>query len=146
MLRREIGDDSFFKMLKKYFAEYKYKNASTEDLKKVCESVSGRNLGQFFKQWVYEGTGIINADFSYSAEKQPDGSFLVKLKLEQTQSGFQVYNFPLDIQFTGPDGNNITKSFYISQKEAFFEVSLPFSPQTVTPDPEGWLLAKLNKK
>lgn len=146
MLRKEMGDSSFFKTLRTYFSRYKYKSASTADFEKVCESVSGKNLNFFFKQWVYEGTGIILADYSYSVEKKNEKEYYIKMNINQTQSGYTVYCFPLDIKFTAPDGSNTVKTFYISRKDAYFEINLPFSPESVIPDPEGWLLAKLNKK
>lgn len=53
MLRRELGDSVFKKSIRKYYATYAGKNAETKDLQKVFEIVSGKDLSQFFKQWLF---------------------------------------------------------------------------------------------
>ncbi|MCT4594320.1 MAG: M1 family metallopeptidase [Anaeromicrobium sp.] len=51
-LRKELGDDAFFKVMKVYFDKYKYKIAKTEDFLNVCEQISNKNLEKFFKKWI----------------------------------------------------------------------------------------------
>ena len=146
MLRKEVGDSSFFRILRKYYNTYKYKNASTKDFINICESVAKKNLNYFFRQWVFEGTGIIKADFSYSVVNTEQNEYTVKVDFEQTQSGYPVYTFPVDLKFISADGNNVTKTFYIDKKTSHFEQKLQFQPQNVIADPDNWLLAKLKKK
>lgn len=51
-LRAMLGDDTFFKILRTYVEQYKFKIAYTEDFIKVCEEVSGKDLSKFFKLWL----------------------------------------------------------------------------------------------
>ena len=51
-LRIMLGDDNFFKILKTYVEQYKFKIAYTEDFVKVCEEVSGKDLSKFFNLWL----------------------------------------------------------------------------------------------
>ena len=51
-LRKELGDDVFFKAMRVYFDKYKYKNATTEDFVKVCEHISNKNMRENFKKWL----------------------------------------------------------------------------------------------
>lgn len=51
-LRTMLGDDTFFKILRTYVEQYKFKIAYTEDFIKVCEEVSGKDLTKFFKLWL----------------------------------------------------------------------------------------------
>ncbi|QXM06978.1 M1 family metallopeptidase [Crassaminicella indica] len=51
-LRKQLGDEAFFKAMKIYFDKYKYKNASTEDFIQVCEKVANKNLRGSFKKWI----------------------------------------------------------------------------------------------
>ena len=53
-LRLEVGDESFFKILKTYFVRYKNGNASTKDFIAVAEEVSGKDLAKFFQGWLYD--------------------------------------------------------------------------------------------
>ncbi len=50
-LRKILGDDTFFKIIKSYVEQYKFKIATTEDFVRVCEEVSGKDLTDFFKPW-----------------------------------------------------------------------------------------------
>ncbi len=55
-LRLEVGDEAFFKILRTYHDRYKNSNAATEDFVSVAEEVSGKELGEFFNNWLYSGT------------------------------------------------------------------------------------------
>jgi aminopeptidase N len=52
-LREKVGDDVFFSILRTWYGEFRYGNASTDDFIEVAERVSGQDLGQFFQVWLY---------------------------------------------------------------------------------------------
>jgi aminopeptidase N len=52
-LRQKIGDDQFFRILRSWYAEHKYGNATTADFIALAERVSGQELDQFFQIWLY---------------------------------------------------------------------------------------------
>ena len=56
-LRKTTGDERFFKALKKYYAEYKFKNVQPEHLVGVFEKIGADSNG-FFKSF-FDGTAII---------------------------------------------------------------------------------------
>lgn len=57
MLRYELESDSlFFSVIKKFLADFAYRNASTDDFLSIVESTSGKSFKKFFNQWYY-GTG-----------------------------------------------------------------------------------------
>ncbi|WP_165000303.1 M1 family metallopeptidase [Anaerophilus nitritogenes] len=51
-LRKKLGDEIFFQVMKVYFDKYKYKNANTEDFLGVCEKVSNQSLREEFEKWL----------------------------------------------------------------------------------------------
>jgi len=54
-LRQKIGnDDTFFAILRTWYAENRNGNASTADFVEVSERISGLELGNFFDVWLYE--------------------------------------------------------------------------------------------
>lgn len=55
MLRRLVGDDTFRRIVRTWAKRHAYGSVVTEDFQKVCEDVSGRDLGWFFAQWVRRG-------------------------------------------------------------------------------------------
>jgi aminopeptidase N len=52
-LRGKVGDDLFFRILRTWYGEYRYENASTADFVAVAEDVSGQQLDEFFEIWLY---------------------------------------------------------------------------------------------
>lgn len=145
MLRREVGDSAFFSILREYFRLYKYKTASTKDLADVCRSVSGKDLQHFFRQWVYEGEGIINLRYGMKQVKSGNG-YKVQIYLKQTQSGFDTYKFPLEISFKLENENaSFNKIFYIDSREKNIELDTGSKVKTLEFDPQNWLLASIKE-
>ncbi len=52
-LRKEIGDQNFKEGLQSHFQNFKGKDASTQDFINTAETVSERDLTQFFDDWIY---------------------------------------------------------------------------------------------
>lgn len=135
MLRHELGDEIFFKILKTYFKVYKYKNASTEDFKGICEKVSGMDLDYFFNQWLYEGIGIISLRYNWKYDNDK-----IHLKLKQVQTGFENYHFPMDILLENSQKDELKKVF-IASRDTTILINSSFIPSKLELDPGGWLLA-----
>ena len=51
MLRKEVGDDAFFKSLQLYLTQNKFKSAEIHNLRLAFEETTGRDLNWFFNQW-----------------------------------------------------------------------------------------------
>ncbi len=51
-LRQEVGDETYFKIMQTYYAEYKYRIANSDDLFDVIEQVSGKNVDPLIKTWL----------------------------------------------------------------------------------------------
>jgi aminopeptidase N len=55
-LRLEVGDAAFFEILRTYYKRYQYGDATTEDFIAVAEEISGKDLGDFFDNWLHGET------------------------------------------------------------------------------------------
>jgi len=83
MLRYELGDSLFFTAMRTYLERHAYGNATTEDLKKACEDISGKKLDWFFDQWVKQkGWPRIQID---TASSFVNGNRSLKLRITQVQ-------------------------------------------------------------
>ena len=51
MLRKEVGDEAFFKSLQLYLTQNKFKSAEINHLRLAFEEITGRDLNWFFNQW-----------------------------------------------------------------------------------------------
>jgi aminopeptidase N len=52
-LHLQVGDETFFKILKTYTERYRYGNAGTDEFISLAEEVSGQDLKVFFDQWLF---------------------------------------------------------------------------------------------
>ncbi len=52
-LREEIGAQPFARVLRRWAAEHRHRNAGTADLVALAEQVSGQELDAFFQTWIY---------------------------------------------------------------------------------------------
>jgi aminopeptidase N len=53
-LRNEVGDATFFRILRSWYAENKYGNVTTADFVARAERTSGRQLDALFQEWLFE--------------------------------------------------------------------------------------------
>lgn len=139
MLRWEIGDTLFFRSMRNYFETYKYKNASIEDFKKICEKTSGKNLDVFFDQWIYHGNGLIRAEYNWDYDED-DGKYTVDFELKQTQNGVIAYKFPLELKIKFEDGTTETDTVNVAGREFQFDLHCSKKPERITADPDNRLL------
>jgi aminopeptidase N len=144
MLRWEVGDSLFFKILRSYYENYKYKNASTKDFQTVCETLSGKNLNQFFNQWIYEGEGQIDLVYDWTSEKEDD-NYSLTIELKQTQDAYNVYHFPLEVEIMYKNGEEEFKTFYVDERLKQIDFKIKTDPSNITLDPNNWLLANIRK-
>ena len=88
MLRRLIGDDAFFRGLRRFYSENKYKKAGTEDLERAMTAEANRPLTRFFERWIY-GSGLPRVRYSTAVEGQE-----VVIRFEQVG---EVYDVPVTV-------------------------------------------------
>lgn len=135
MLRKELGDDLFYKGIKAYYDRYKFKNASTDRFKNVMSYISGKNLGVFFDQWLYSsGQPILKKQWIYFNNK-------VRIIIEQTQD--KTFEFPLDVELIYADGTSEVKSIFVDYKNAPFVIECNGDVTDIKLDPNNWLLFEL---
>jgi hypothetical protein len=84
MLRRLIGDDAFFRGLRRFYATWRFRKAGTEDVKAAFEEEANRDLDRFFDRWIY-GSTLPRIKFSYTID--PDA---VIVRFEQIGDIFDV--------------------------------------------------------
>ncbi|MCW9064756.1 MAG: M1 family aminopeptidase [Ignavibacteriaceae bacterium] len=144
MLRWEVGDSSFFNILRNYFETYKYSNASISDFKNICEKVSKKNLTKFFKQWVYS-EGQIELEYKTESIKL-ENNYLVKIPLQQVQEGNEAFYFPLEIKMLYEDNKQQIFRYEIMSRDTILEISMDAMPDSIELDPNRWLLADIFMK
>jgi hypothetical protein len=84
MLRRLMGDDAFFRGLRRFYSTWRFRKAGTEEVKNAFEIEGGRNLERFFDRWIY-GSSLPRVRFSYTTDRDA-----VTVKFEQIGEVFDV--------------------------------------------------------
>jgi aminopeptidase N len=131
MIRRELGDDVFWKCMQTYYNDYKYGNALTQDLEHVIERISGSDFSTFFKQWVFE-SGHPKLDIAWQFQNKT-----LALDINQTQNN--PFSFPLDIKINYADGTSDITTIKISEKSQHINIPSKKIVSTIELDPDTWL-------
>jgi aminopeptidase N len=135
MLRRVTGEDDFSKIMRTYFQAYRYQNASTEDFKAVCESVSGKPLDRFFEQWIYN-KGMPDIVYSHLSVLLPTGGAKVILSVQQIQKTGGSFHLPLDVRLAGVKDTTVV----VDEALERFVFTVNRMPDSLVLDPGGWVL------
>lgn len=144
MLRRELGDKTFFAGIKNYLNKHAYQNVVTADFSEAMSKTSGRDLGAWFKQWVFSpGHPVLDYSWSYD-----DNTKNVVLKVKQTQdvkSGTPIYNLPIKVALLSAGDVKLcrTVSVVSDRAEQEFQIPVTIKPDSLVLDPEHDLLAEL---
>jgi len=137
MLLHKLGEENFWKGIRRYYKAYRYKNALTKDFEKIMEKVSYKNLTQFFNEWIYRpGFPILKGGWKYDKQNKS-----LSISLTQVQSFKNSFHFPLDIGIYIKDKQSpIIKTFNIGRKENIFMLSFDSKPSKIVLDPDSWML------
>jgi aminopeptidase N len=140
MLRGQLGDDLYRKVIKTYLERNQFQNVETHDLSAVVEELSGRSFDQFFDQWVYRPHfPELNVTYAWDETLKT-----AKLTIKQTQpltNDIQLFNFPLKIRFKVGSAN-VDREITVNEKSEDFSFKLDKAPTIVRLDPDLIVLAK----
>ena len=88
MLRRLSGDEAFFRGLRRFYRDSRFRKVGTEDFRLAMERETGMSLERFFQQWIY-GSTIPRVKVGYRVE----GTDVV-LRVEQIG---EVFDLPVTV-------------------------------------------------
>jgi aminopeptidase N len=137
MLRDLLGEKSFQKGIRAYYAKYFNSNTTTDEFRLEMEKASGKDLKLFFKQWLYQPINpIVNAIWKYDISVKK-----LTLQLTQSQSGDFLFNVPVEVGYykTGSTTPTILK-MNLSRKQEVFSFLVPSAPEKLELDPRNVLL------
>ena len=134
MLRRQLGDSIFHQCIRQYYATYAGKNAETKDFQKIFETVSGKELSQFFRQWLFTPENpSLDITWKYDSTKKE-----IRLHIKQLQA--TNFQFPLTIALVSQSGSATDNTIIINKKDSDFVFSFPEKPKKLIMDPSTSLL------
>lgn len=129
-LREYLGDEVLFPALKKYVEAYSLKHATTKDFETFMSQATGKDLGDFFKQWIYR-PGFMGFEIDSLKGSFDGNTYNGTLFMEQKLCGTTEYGeaIPVPVTFFDKDGMKMEKRVIkINGPHTKAEVRLPFDP------------------
>jgi len=129
MLAQEMGQENFWAAMRSFDDEFLGKHANWEDIRRVCEEASGRDLSVFFDQWIRRGgappLAIESAIYDSSARE-------LRVTIDQDDAGFAV-DVPLRVGVVSRIEDHVVRV-----DGSTTEIRLPMTetPLTVELDPD----------
>jgi aminopeptidase N len=99
MLRRLIGDEMFFRGLRRFYAAARFRKAGTPELRAAFEAEAGRSLERFFARWIFE-SGVPRLTFDTRVETSGDGPGVLVVRFEQSE---RVFDLPVTVTIAYAD-------------------------------------------
>jgi aminopeptidase N len=141
MLRRTLGEDVFWRSMRAYVKRNAWKQAETSDLRHAFEDVSGRNLEQFFGQWVYRGGAPeITVEADWDDERR--ASRVVLTQTQEMSAAHPAFVADVDVWLVFEGGKIEKHTLHVDQRVSALVVACESEPEQVCVDPRASLLAK----
>jgi tetratricopeptide (TPR) repeat protein len=139
MLRKVMGDEKFFELMRRYVEEYRNKATNVDDFRKLATTVNGSDLSWFFAEW-YDRT--VYAHWTVNAAVTPDGAGGASTKVTVMQPD-DLVTMPADVTLIGEKGDRVVvKDVMLDKKETVVEAKSPFVPVKVVVDEDNWVLKR----
>ncbi len=142
MLRQYLGDSVFFNAVRYYGNTHAYSTATSYDLWNDFDTISGKDLGWFFKPWVF-GTWYAKDTIVWS--KQPNGA---NISFHQIKDNDSTDYFRLYVPVKGSTKAGLVAYDTVmmdSTQQSTATATFGFQPDTVIFDPDGLLLWRVVK-
>jgi hypothetical protein len=138
MMRRLIGDDAFFRGMRRFYTESRFRKVGSDDLRLAMEAESGRSLERFFERWVYN-TSLPKVAFSYRVETGSKGSEAV---LHFEQSG-ELFDLPVTVTVQYADRKATDVVVPVTDKVVEFRVPLTGPLRTIDVNKDDGTVAEI---
>lgn len=117
MLRRQLGDEAFFRGLRRFYTGNRFKKTATADVQWAFEVESRQDLDRFFEGWIHSsGSPVVRTSWAMA----PDGERAALLRYEQIG---RVFDIPVTATVTYAD--RTTGDTTVVLREAAGEIRIP---------------------
>jgi aminopeptidase N len=133
LLRYSLGDDLFFQAVYDYAtdtAEFKYKNAITDDFQAKFEESTGADLDWFFESWVKQPNHPVYAN-EYNIRNNGDGTWNLNFYANQVQSNADFFPIPIELYIYFIGGTDSTIRVMNDVNQQIFTFTFDKQPTNV---------------
>lgn len=144
-LRRELGDETFLKGLRRFYHDHRFQFAGYRELLHAFEKAGGRSLGYFASQWVTRAGAPSLALRDVRADGT-DTHHRLRFTLEQTQPGpAHELRLPIAVSLAG-GGQTYQSDVVMRERRLSVKLSLPARPLRLDVDPEFDVFRRVDRR
>jgi aminopeptidase N len=138
MLRRQMGDSTFWRAMHRYATKHAYQNVETADFQRAMEEATGRSLTTFFRQWVF-GAGVPAFRVSHAYDSAARELRLVATQVQPRDSLTGFFEADVDVEVLTDSG---AERAVIAVRGETSEARIPLraAPRSIRWDKGNWLL------
>ena len=138
MLRQSVGDSAFFSGIREYYRAYRDSTAVSADFQRVMERVAGRDLGWFFRQWLWQPW---HPRLSVTWGYEP-ADHRVRLDVEQGQpETWGTFRLPrLEVEAVTGSGEHVRRVFSMDGRTMIAFIEMDDPPAAIRIDPDARML------
>ncbi|HTW50119.1 MAG TPA: M1 family aminopeptidase [Acidobacteriaceae bacterium] len=136
MLRWEVGEDSFVKILRAVVSQYKDKCIRTSEFEKLAEEQSQQQLTPFFSEWL-DGTGAPSFTDNYAVYRLGNNKGF--RTIGELQGDMDLFNMPVDLRIE-TEGKTVDQRIDVVGTDSQYVVDTFGRPRRVVIDPDDWIL------
>lgn len=143
ILRRELGDELFWKCVNTYLKQYAWTSVESDDFRKVIEAQTGRSMERFFQQWVNRsGAPHLNVAYEWNDQRK-EASVSFEQKQEIT-AAWPAFALKPEVWFVLDNGDVVKRTFEMNSRFGRLVAELPSAPVQILIDPQLAILAKFD--
>ncbi len=136
MLRWEVGDDNFLKIMKAAQTQYADKGVTTQQFETLAEAQSQQQLTAFFSEWL-DGTGAPQFVDKYAVYRLGnDKGFRT---IGSVGQDLDLFNMPIDLRVE-TEGRTENKRVDVEGTSSQYVVDTFGAPRHIQVDPDNWIL------
>lgn len=142
-LRGLLGDEQFFRAIRRYCRDNQERSVITQDLVNAIEAETGRNLEWFFDQYVFR-PGHPQFKVSWSWDDEAKVATVTVRQTQNTDEGAAIFRIPVEVDFRSVRGRPRAFRVEIRDREHTFVFPLATKPDLCRFDPYNRVLKELD--
>ncbi len=129
MLRYVLGEQTFERVLREYYARWRLKHVTSERFEEVAEAVSHQDLSWFFAEWLH-GEPLVDYGLHKVRRRRAGDGWITDIEIERLSDGIM----PVDIAVPVGDSTVIVRARGFERRETV-EVRTALEPGRIELDP-----------
>jgi hypothetical protein len=137
-LRLLLGDDVFFRGVRRFYADWRFRKACTADVQHAFETESGQDLEVFFEEWIHT-SGVPVVKFSWAREGEGSAAVAV-VRFEQVGTAFDM---PIPVTVRYDDGSSEDVTVPVRARAAEVRIPLRGAVRSIDVNPRGTAIVEV---